>query len=328
MKVLVTGATGFVGSHVADVLLQRGYDVRTNVRKSSSMRWLEGKKIETVQASLDNADSLLKAVDGVEMVIHVAGLTSARSKEEFLKGNRDATDNLLKAVVKKTPNIKRFLHVSSLAAVGPSKTLQDPVNEQTPYHPITAYGISKKEAEEVVFAQKDNLPVTIVRPPAVYGPRDSAILTVFQTVKSGIAPLIGFDEKRVSLIHVGDLARGIVDAAVSNATLGRAYFVSSEDFYTWDEINTLIAKTLGKKRLLKIKLPHSLVMGIAGISEVAGRFLPKPPVLNYEKGRDITQTYWTCSIDRAKKDFGYTQQISLEKGITETTHWYKQHGWL
>lgn len=328
MKVLVTGATGFVGSHVADELLKRGYDVRANVRKSSSLRWLDGKKIETVNASLDDTDSLLKAVDGVEMVVHVAGLTSARSKEEFLKGNRDATENLLKAVEKKAPNIRRFLHVSSLAAVGPSDSLENPVTEETPYHPITAYGISKKAAEDVVFSKAASLPVTIVRPPAVYGPRDSAILTVFQTVKSGIAPLIGFDEKRVSLIHIRDLARGIVDAAESDATLGRAYFVSSQDFYTWDEINTLIAQALGKKRLLKIRLPHPLVMTIAGISEFAGRFLKKPPVLNYEKGRDITQAYWTCSIDRANRDFGYEQKVSLRDGIAETTRWYQQHGWL
>jgi nucleoside-diphosphate-sugar epimerase len=328
LKVLVTGATGFVGSHVADELLKRGYDVRTNVRKSSSLRWLEGKNVETVQASLDDRDSLLKAVEGVEMVVHVAGLTSARSKEEFLKGNRDATDNLLKAVLKKSPNVKRFLHVSSLAAVGPSLSLEEPVTEETPYHPITAYGMSKKAAEEVVFSKKSELPVTIVRPPAVFGQRDSAVLTVFQTVKSGIAPLIGFDIKKVSLIHVHDLARGIVDAAESNATLGKPYFVSSEEFYTWDEVNDLIARALGKKRLLKLKIPHTLVMGIAGISEFAGKFLKKPPVLNYEKGRDITQTYWTCSVERAKRDFGYEQKVSLEEGITATTRWYQQHGWL
>ena len=328
MKVLLTGATGFVGSHVADVLLERGHNVRTIIRKSSNLQWLEGKKIETVLGSLDDESSLLKALDGAEMVIHVAGLTSARTKEEFLKGNRDATENLINAVLKGAPDIKRFLHVSSLAAVGPSDSLENPVTEETPYHPITAYGISKKAAEDVVFKNADKLPITIIRPPAVYGPRDTAILTVFQTIKSGIAPVIGFDEKRVSLIHVADLARGIVDATESDATLGRAYFVSSEDFYTWDEINSIIGNSLNKKRLLKVKLPHSLVMGIAGISEFGGRFLKKPPVLNYEKGRDITQAYWTCSIERAKHDFGYEQKVSLEKGIFSTTNWYKQHGWL
>lgn len=328
MKALITGATGFIGSHVADLLLARGYDVRAIARKTSNLRWLSGKNIEIIDGGLSNPASLQKAMEDVEIVFHVAGLTAARNAEEFMRGNRDGTRNMLEAAYKYAPNIKRFLHVSSLAAVRPATSLDAPVDETTPSAPITSYGISKKAAEDEVNNFAGKLPITIVRPPAVYGPRESAILDFFKTVKSGFVPHIGFDEKHVSLVNGLDLSRGIIEAAESPNTIGETYFISSDEFYTWEQIGNVTAKAFGKSRVFPLRLPHFLVFGVAGMSEFFGRFAKNPPVLNFEKGRDITQRYWICSIEKAKRDFGYSQQISIEDGIRETVEWYKEHKWL
>lgn len=328
MKVLVTGATGFIGSHVADKLLAKGYDVRCIARKTSNLRWLDGKNFEIVEASLDNPESLIKAVEGVDYVYHVAGLTFARNYEEFLKGNRDATANLISVVEKHAPNIKRFLFVSSQTVAGPAKSLYEPVDETTPRNPITSYGRSKKEAEDVVLSYKDKIPFTIVRAPAVYGPRDTAIYDIFRTVKMGLGTMVGFRDKYISLIHSEDLSRGIIEAAESEKTKDEIYFVSSEEFYTWKQLINIIAEKMNKKFVLKIRLPHFIVLTVAAISEFLGKFSDKPPVFNYEKGIDFIQDYWICSTEKAKRDFGYRQMMSIEDGMQNTIEWYKQNKWL
>jgi nucleoside-diphosphate-sugar epimerase len=271
---------------------------------------------------------LIPAVKGVDMIIHVAGLTAARNDEEFLKGNRDATQYLLEVAQNYAPNLQRFLHVSSQTVTGPSSSIQDPVNEQSPLQPITAYGRSKKAAEEVVQSFAQTIPMTIVRPPAVFGERDTAILTFFQSVSRGILPLIGFDEKRVSLIHGVDLARGIVEAAFHANTIGETYFVSSEEFYSWKQIAEITKHAFGKSFVIPVRIPHGIVMTLAGLSEIFGRFSSKPPVLNYEKGKDLIQPYWVCSVEKAKKDFGWKQQIPIEEGIERTVRWYIDNKWV
>lgn len=328
MKVLVTGATGFVGSHVVDVLLERGYTVSYVARPTSNIQWLTEKPVSRMDGSLFDMHSLRVAVEDVDMVVHVAGLTAAKNEAEFLRGNRDATRNVLDAIRAYRPDLKRYVHMSSLAVSGPSRDEANPVTETSGYRPITAYGRAKKLAEDLVNEAGKEFPITIVRPPAVYGPRDSAILTFFQTIKRGIAPLIGFNEKKLSLIHARDLARGLVDAAESPNAVGQTYFLSSDEDYTWPQVANVTAAIMGRKRMLQIRIPHPIVYGIAGISGVVAKLRGKAAVLDYEKGHDMTQQYWTCRNDKAHHDFGYRQEISLEAGIADTVTWYRKHGWL
>ena len=247
MKVLVTGATGFVGSHVVDELLKR--DIRTAyiARATSNHRWLEGKTVELVEGSLSNLSSLKDAVQDVDIIIHVAGSTAAKNEEAFRQGNEVATQNLIDAVRAYRPELKRFVHISSLTVSGPAKDADHPVRESDPCHPLTAYGRTKLLAEKVIHAAMDDIPCTIIRPPAVFGPRDPATLTFFQAVNKGVAPLIGFDAKQVSLVHVGDLARGIVDAALSENTVGKTYNIGSDETYTWTQIANVTAAVTGRK---------------------------------------------------------------------------------
>lgn len=326
MKVLITGATGFVGSHTADRLLASGHQVRALTRTSSSLKWLDGKPVETIGGNLLDPDTLQDAVTGIDAVIHIAGVTASKTKQGFLEGNQLATRGLLEAVKKFNPELKRFVQASSLTAVGPSLD-GTPATETTPCHPITTYGVSKRAAEEECERFREHFPVTIMRLAAVYGPRDTAVLTFFQTVNKGLKPLIGFQDKYVNLIHVGDVAQNLELGLIRPEAENQTYNVGSENQYTWREVSNLTAKILNK-RGLTIKLPHTLVYSVAGISEFFSLFQKKPSVLNWEKGRDMVQSHWTCSIDKAKRDLGYRQEFDLEKGITDTIEWYKKHSWL
>lgn len=328
MNVLVTGATGFVGSHVVDVLLDRGFDVSYIARASSNLRWMNGKRARRVDGSLFDYTTLRTAVGEADMIIHVAGVIAAKNEAEFMRGNRDATQHLIDAVDAYRPSITRFTHISSLAVAGPASSLEQPVRESDICKPITAYGRTKRSAEDVIHAAAGRIPTTILRPPAVYGPRDEATLTFFQTVNKGVAPLIGFDEKYISFINVKDLARGIVDATLHPKAVGETYFITSRDYYTWPEISTVTAAVLGKQRIRRIRLPHGVVLGLAGVAGFVSKFRSKPGVLDYEKGIDITRPYWICSPDKALRELGFQSQLSLHEGIQDTITWYREMGWL
>ncbi len=328
MKILVTGATGFIGSHLVDYLLELGYDVRATIRKTSNLQWLKDKNIELVETNLNSIDDVCKAVQDVDYIYHIAGLVAAKVYHAFLKANRDATETLLKACEQVNLNLQRFVLVSSQTVAGPSSSLENPQTEDDLPKPITSYGKSKLEGEKITLNYSEKIPVTIVRPPAVYGPRDTAIMDIFKLANKGIAPLIGFEDKFVSLIYVKDLVRGIVLAGESNISEGQIYFITSHQFYTWNEIMDTMKIALGKKHLLKVKIPNTLVLALAGISDIFGRFSEKPPVFNYEKGIDFVQKYWICSPEKARRDLDYVSEVSLEDGLTETAEWYKFMKWI
>ena len=328
MKILVTGATGFIGSHVAEKLLQKGYDVRCIIRKTSNLRWLEGKKFDLIEASLADKKELERATVDVDYIYHIAGNTSAKNLAEYMQGNCQGTINLIEAALSNAPNLKRFLYVSSQTAAGPAASLTQPITENMPMQPITDYGRSKKAAEEAVNSYSSRLPFTIVRPPAVYGQRDTEIFSIFKMIQMGLIAYMGFDKKSLSIVHSEDLSNGIIEAAESQNTIGKTYFVSSDEFYDWKDIYQLMKKHLGKNFTVNIHLPHFLVLGAGAISGLLGKFSAKPPVFNYQKGIDFIQQFWICSTENAAKDFGYKQKISLEQGIEETIKWYKEMKWL
>jgi nucleoside-diphosphate-sugar epimerase len=328
MKILITGATGFIGSHLADLLKSEGNEIYCTVRKSSNLRWLENKGFHLIESDFkDNSDNK-ELFEKMDFVYHLAGLTSAKDYDGYLKGNRDLTKDILELVSKYSKNLKKFIYVSSQTASGPSKSLNNPVRESDICTPLTSYGKSKFEAEKEVVKFFVKIPVCIVRPPAVYGPRDTEILSVFKAVKMGIGTKIGFNQKFLSLIHVTDLINGIRLAGESEKSNGEIYFISSHDFYHWDELLDTMKAAFNKSFLLKLNLPHFLVLTIAAISGFFGKFSAKPPVFNYEKGIDFIQNYWTCSIDKAEKELGYKQQISIKEGFAETVKWYKENNWL
>jgi nucleoside-diphosphate-sugar epimerase len=326
MEILITGATGFVGSHVADRLIEQGHSVRALTRSTSSTKWLKDKPIKVVQGNMLDVESLREAVEGTDAVIHIAGTTAAKDKKGFYEGNQLSTRNLLEAVKRYNPGIKRFIHASSQTAVGPSLD-GTPVTETTPPHPITTYGMSKRAAEEECERMREHFPITILRLAAVYGPRDTAILTVFQTIKQGIKPLIGFKDKFVNLVHVDDVVQSFLLSLEREEAKNQTYLIGAEQHYTWKQVSNLTSEII-KRRGITVRLPHALVYTVAACSELVNMLKKKPSVLNWEKGKDMVQANWTCSVEKAMKEIGYRQKIALDEGIRNTTEWYKQEKWL
>lgn len=326
MNVLVTGGTGFVGSHLVDFLLQQNYSVRCLIRRSSDTRWLRGKRVEFIYGDVFDEDALQAAVKGVDYVYHSAGLTKAKTKEEYYRANTTGTRNILQATIKHNPSLKRFVHISSQAAVGPSESMT-PITEEREARPITTYGKSKWLSEVECHKVEQLLPITIVRPPVVYGEREKDVYEFFRTYRRGLQPMIGFSDKYVSMIHVADLVRGIFLAGESSVAAGKTYFITSHRVYSWQEIGEATRKAMNQ-RAIRVRIPEFAVFVVAAFAELAAAFSSKPALINFEKAREMVQDYWTCDHTKAKKELGFEQQISLEDGVRRTIEWYQREGWL
>lgn len=323
----VTGGTGFVGSHLVEALLTRGYtEVRCLVRKD--LKWLEGLDVKPIYGTLQDTDVLKEAVRGIDYVYHVAGITRAQQWEVFEQANVQGTLQLLDAVQTVNPGVRKVLVTSTLEAVGPCA--EGIATEDMPLRPVTQYGKSKAYMEQSIAARDYTaaFPLVIVRPPSVYGPREADIYTFFQTVQSGIAPVLGDGDKTdLSLVHARDLVRGMIDAAESEITTGQTYFIGSEQNYSWNELKQAALSALGGKALT-ISVPVGLVQVIGALTESVGKLFGTYPPFNREKAKAARYTCKMCAVERAKRDFGYKQRIPLTEGVAETIAWYRAEGWL
>ncbi len=322
----VSGGTGFIGSHLVERLLSKGYSVRCLVRNTAKLGYLKNLPVEIFEGDLFSNSALERGIEGAQYVYHVAGVVAAKKKEEFYRYNQDGTRNIIEITARVNPNIKKFIHISSQAAVGPGKGTI-PVNGSTPPRPLTTYGKSKLASEQEVLKFKDKLPVTILRVSAVYGPRDTATFDYFKSAYMGFELLVGFKETYVSLVHSTDLVSGIILAGESERSTGQIYFLGSEKYYTWNEIGYVTRSVLNKK-LLRIRVPKPFVFVIAGAAGFISKFKEKPSVLNFEKGYDLTQDNWCCDITKAKTELGYRQDVTLADGVKETVKWYLDNKWM
>ena len=323
---VVTGASGFVGSHVVDKLLAEGHEVRCILRSSSSKRWLENKPVKIFNCGLFDRAALAPILKDANYLFHIAGVVKAKNEEEYFKGNVETTRVLLDLLCEVNPNIEKVVVVSSQTACGPSLDGK-PVTEETPEHPITRYGKSKLAQEQLVKRYMEKLPVTIIRPPAVFGERDTEIYLFFKTYKKGLMGLIGFNRKEVSLVYVADLVQGIYLSAVSEKSAGQIYFIGTEQYYDWQMIGEASKMAIGKKALT-VKIPHFLVYNVAAVAQFIALFSTGAATFNIEKARDFVQQAWTCDVSKAVRDLGYRQTVSLEEGIKRTVDWYREMKWL
>lgn len=323
---VVTGANGFVGSHLVDLLLSKGFEVRCITRKSSDLKWLNGKDVKIFDCGLFDKEAIKKVFQNADYVFHVAGVVKSKKPEGYFKGNVETTRTLLDAAVEAKINLKKFVVVSSLTVAGPAE-IGNPKIESSECHPITTYGKSKLAEEELAKTYMDKLPITICRAPAVFGERDTEIFIFFDTFKKGLMTSIGFDKKLLSLIHAVDLVNGFYLAAISDKSAGQIYFISSEELYDWEQIGGLTSKIMNKKPL-KVKVPHFMVYFIAAIAQFFAMFSSKPATLNLEKAKDLTRKAWTCDTSKAIKELGYRQNIPIEEGLRRTINWYKEVNWL
>lgn len=321
----VTGGTGFVGSHLVEYLLENRFqEVRCLVR--TDPKFLKGFPVTTVRGNLSDRAALAEGIKGADTVFHVAALTRAKTWEEFLEANVEGTRHLLETVRSVNPGIKMIVITSSLAAVGRSE--MDIATEATPLRPISQYGKSKAMMEEIVRSFMSDLPIVIVRPPAVYGPRESDIFTFFQSLSRGFCPIVGSGEKdSLSLVHVSDLVRGMAQAGRSEKSAGETYFLGGAAQYNWNEIRDASATALGR-RVLTIPIPPFLVGAIGAVSELVGKLTNTYPPLNREKAAEIRYACLMCDHSKATADFGYAPDKDLWSGIDETIQWYRKENWL
>ncbi len=323
MKIALTGATGFVGSHLVELLLEENLSPTCLIRQTSNLRWLPAGKLEFVTGDLNAPESLRPFVESADWVFHLAGLTKGRNEKEYFLANYEGTVQLVRAIEKYNSTLNRLIFVSSQAAAGPSPD-GTPLKETDPPRPLSAYGRSKLKAE--IFLRQTDLPVTIVRPPAVYGPRDRDVYAAFKMVAKGILPVLG-KNKILSLVYVKNLVHALLLAARTETALGETYFVSDGPPVSWEEVTDLIAQALDKHPL-KIPIPEWSLVIPAEISGLLGRILNRPMLLNREKILEIKQHYWTVDISKAEKELRYKPKWNTEQGVRETARWYREEGWL
>ncbi len=322
----VTGGTGFVGSHLAEELLRRGYRVRALVRQDP--KWLAGLDVETVRGDLGHADALRQGAEGAALVAHVAGLTRARDQATLDRANVDGTRAVLDAAREASP-AARVLVTSSLEAMGPNEIRGGqpvPATETDPLRPISMYGVSKARMEDAIRRDYADLGATVVRPPAVYGPREADLYEMIKGASRGLFPVVGDDcQPRISLVHVRDLVRGMADLAASGEAAGETYFVGTRG-YSWAEVRAAVESALGR-RTVKLPVPGP-VIGVAGaLAERVGGWLGRLPPLTADKA-EAARHAWTCDSSKAGAAVGYAPRVELAEGLAETVGWYRQRGWL
>lgn len=329
MKALVTGANGFVGAHLVRELLREGWQVRAMMRRSSDASRLAGLAPEVVYADLLDAPSLLPAVQGSEVVFHVAGAIATLDADGFDRVNRSGTENLRRAVedaLSTGTALRHLVQVSSLAAAGPSGG-DGPVQDGAPEHPVSRYGRSKLAAERALAGLR-GVALTIVRPPPVYGSGDTATLDLFRSVQRRLILAQTGPERRMSFVHAADLARGLrLAAATPPADETRVLYLTGPEETSLAGFQRLIARRMGV-RALEVPVPELLMRAAGHAADLVQRWTRQPRAFGSDKVAEGLARGWLVSNEKARGEIGYEPRVSLAEGIDEALTWYREHGWL
>jgi dihydroflavonol-4-reductase len=322
MRALVTGATGFVGSHLTEALRRQGDEVTALARSARKAEALAPLGVRVVAGDLHDLTALTRAVEGQDVIYHVAGVVAAASEADFFAANRDGTANLVAAA--EGIGQPRFVLVSSMAAVGPSAKGQPRLGDE-PVQPVTAYGRSKLAAERVVTGSP--LPWCIVRPPMVYGPRDTEVLKVFRLARLGIAPVFGDGSQELCAVHGADLADALVAVGRCANTARRSYFACHPETFTSADFVRTIAAVMGR-RLAVVRIPPLVGRVLLRITETGARLSGQTTILTTDKANEFFQPAWVASPAELTRDTGWRAARDLRTGLAETHRWYRSAGWL
>ena len=316
--ILVTGGTGFIGSHLLDKLSALGQPARCLLRRKARPRRLPA-AIEAAYGDLISGEGVAEAVRGADTVIHLAGVTKALAARDYYTGNVRATETLVRAVAGRAI---RLVHVSTLAAIGPSGD-GTPVDEDAQPRPLTDYGKSKLEAERTVRALAPG--AVIVRPPVVYGPRDTDVFQLLRSISKGWILEIAGGERWFSAIYVRDLVEGLL--AATRGAAGRAYFLAHPEPVSWSELGAAAARIMARRPRV-VRVPPSVAYAVSLGAEAWAHITRQPGIISREKVAEARCRWWTCDTRRAAAELGFVARTPLATGLAETLAWYKEAAWL
>lgn len=322
MRALVTGATGFVGSHLAEALRRRGDEVTALARSPGKAEALLTLGVQVMPGDLHDVAALERAASGQDVIYHVAGMVAARNEAEFFWANGDGTRNVVAAA--QAMGAGRFVLVSSLAAAGPSSR-GAPLTGHEPCRPVTAYGRSKLAAEESV--KGSGLRWSIVRPPIVYGPRDREILKVFRLARLRIAPVFGDGAQELSAVHAADLAAALIAVAATPGTLHATYTACHPEVFTTAEFGAAVGAAMGRTVAI-LRIPRPVGRALLSLTETAASVARQRTILTTDKANEFFQPAWTGDPGPLTRDTGWCATYDLERGLADTYSWYREAGWL
>lgn len=333
-KVLITGASGFIGSFLVEHALGKGYETYAGIRASSSKEYLKDERIQFIDLMYADKPALVaqlnewKQQNGKwDYIVHNAGLTKCKRKDDFDRVNYRYTKNFVEALIEADMVPAKFVYMSSLSAWGPgnSKT-KSPIMLADEPKPDTLYGKSKLKSEQLI-AGIPNFPYVFMRPTGVYGPREKDYFVFLKTVKSGLEPSMGFGEQLLTFIYAKDLVKAVF-LAIEKDVVRKGYFITDGRVYTNKEYGSIVRKHLGKKRTLKLKVPLFLVKGISYLLDTVYGWFGSTPTLNKDKYHILKCMNWKCEVETLQKEVGFTADYDLEKGIAESIAWYKDEKWF
>ena len=338
-SILVTGASGFIGSFICSEGLERGMEVWAGMRRTSSSQYLKDERLKFVELDLGNYDTLCKQLRaykqemggrGWDYVVHAAGATKSLKREGFFKTNTEGTKNLVRALIAEGMVPSRFVFVSSLSIFGAIREEPypyEPIRETDIPRPNTAYGESKWQAEQFLATVKD-FPYVILRPTGVYGPRERDYYIMAKSIKQHVDFAVGYKPQDITFVYVSDVVQAVFKAMKAEPAVGHAYFLSDGQVYNSRAFSDLLQKELGNPWVLHIKAPLWFLRLVCAISGTVNGWLGKLTTLNLDKYHILSQRNWQCDIEPARRDLGYEPQVLLDEGVRRSVQWYKQEGWL
>ncbi len=331
MKILVTGASGFIGSFIVEEALRQGMETWAAVRPSSSRKYLQDDRIHFINLNLGSKEELITQLEGqaFDYVVHAAGATKCLHAEDFYKVNTEGTRNLVDALIALKMPLKRFVFVSSLSIFGAIHEEQpyQEISEQDTPKPNTAYGKSKWEAEKYLDSIGIQFPYIILRPTGVYGPREKDYFLMAKSISQHIDFSVGYKRQDITFVYVQDVVQAVF-LALERGRNGRKYFLSDGEVYQSATFSNLLHHELGDKWLIRIKAPIWILRVITFLGEYIGKATGKMSALNNDKYNILKQRNWRCDIEPAVDELGFHPQYPLERGVKLAVKWYKENKWL
>ena len=345
MKILVTGASGFIGSFIVEEALKRGFETWAAVRGSSSKAYLQDERINFIVLNLSSKEQLVEQLRShtFDYVVHAAGVTKCLDKRDFRRINTEGTKNLVTALMELQMPLKRFVFVSSLSVFGAIREKQpyEEIRETDTPQPNTEYGRSKLEAEQWLEKLSENsersessedsdkkpFPYVILRPTGVYGPREKDYFLMAQSIKQHSDFAVGYRRQDITFVYVSDVVQAVF-LALEKGQTGRKYFLSDGEVYQSTTFSDLIHEELGRPWWIRITAPVWVLRIVTFCGEYIGRMTGKVTALNNDKYHILRQRNWRCDIEPAKKELGYEPKVQLKEGVHRAISWYLENKWL